>query len=79
MVMFVASPKSNGDEKDTVRNIEEAGEFVINLVAENAKTEMSLSSNELDYGESEIDRYNIATKNSNLVSPPINFTISCKY
>lgn len=70
MIMFVASPKRNGEIKDTARNIEATKEFVINLVCENLKDEMSLSSNELEYGISEIEHYNIPTKKSNLVKPP---------
>lgn len=70
MIMFVASRKSNGDIKDTAKNIEETKEFVINLACENTIEEMSLFSNELEYGVSEIDRYNIPTKKSNIIVPP---------
>lgn len=70
MIMFVTSPKINGEIKDTARNIMETKEFVINLVCESLKSEMSLSSNELEYGISEIDKYKIETKKSNLVAPP---------
>lgn len=78
MIMFVASRKRNGEIKDTAKNIEKTKEFVVNLACENAKEEMSLSSNELEYGISEIDQYGIPTKKSNLVkvdsilSSPIN-------
>lgn len=70
MIMFVASPKSNGDIKDTARNIIDTKEFVVNLVCEDAGKEMSQSSNELEYGISEIDRYKIETYSSKLISPP---------
>lgn len=70
MIMFVASPKSNGDIKDTARNIIDTEEFVVNLVCEADAIEMSQSSNELEYGISEIDRYKIETYSAKLVSPP---------
>lgn len=69
MIMFINSPKMNGDMKDTARNIIETKEFVINLACETAKKEMSLSSNELEYGISEIDKYKIETISSKLISP----------
>lgn len=71
MIMFVSSPKKCGsDQKDTVININDTKEFVVNLVTYSTKKLMQLSSNPLPYGESEIENYNIQTKESKLVKPP---------
>lgn len=71
MIMFVVTAKdSKGLEKDTLVNIREMGEFVVNIVPESAFMEMKLSSETLPYGESEIDKFNIPTKKSIIVKPP---------
>jgi flavin reductase (DIM6/NTAB) family NADH-FMN oxidoreductase RutF len=71
MIMFVASPKNEENAvKDTITNIEDTKEFVVNLVTENAKDIMMLSSQILPHNESEIDRFKIPTKKSHIVTPP---------
>lgn len=84
MIMFVASPKKDGfDAKDTAKNVESTKEFVINLVPYSLRQIMDQTSNPLEYGESEIEKYNIATRNSKLVKPPSiedsPINIECEY
>ncbi|MEY3197536.1 MAG: hypothetical protein RLZZ59_907 [Pseudomonadota bacterium] len=70
-IMFAASAK-DGDmtPKDTVANIEATGEFVVNFTNTKSAEFMMLSSANLAYNESEIDKFNIPIKSSKLVSVP---------
>jgi len=71
MIMFVASPKNTANDiKDTAKNIEDTKEFVINIVSEQAKELMMMSSVNLPYNESEIDIFDIPTKPSQIVAVP---------
>ena len=71
MIMFVVTAKDDElNLKDTLVNIEETGEFVVNIVPESAFEMMDQSSEKLPYGESEIDKYQIPTKKSVLIKPP---------
>ncbi len=71
MIMFVASPKTmDNSVKDTARNIEDTKEFVVNIVSDADKELMMLSSSVLPYNESEIDKFQIPTKQSQIVKAP---------
>lgn len=71
MVMFsVSSKKSDGTEKDTLRNIEETKEFVINIATLELKDAMNLSSKSFPYGVNEIEECYLETLPSRLVKPP---------
>ena len=71
MIMFVVTAKDEEfNPKDTLVNIEATGEFVVNIVPESAFDLMDLSSERLPHGESEIDKFNIPTKKSELIKPP---------
>ncbi len=48
-------PLSSGRKKDTLRNIEEVPEFVINLTNEDTAKPMNLSATELPPGQSEFE------------------------
>jgi flavin reductase (DIM6/NTAB) family NADH-FMN oxidoreductase RutF len=69
VVMFSASRKRRGDIKDTLRNVQETGEFVINLVDEALAEKMNLTSAEWEYGESEFERAQLETLPSVDVRP----------
>ena len=59
-----------GQKKDTVRNIEAVPEFVINLVPHRLAEQMNACAALLPYGESEFEKFGIASTPSDLVRPP---------
>jgi flavin reductase (DIM6/NTAB) family NADH-FMN oxidoreductase RutF len=69
-LMFVPVNTRDGIKKDTVRNIEQVAEFVINLVPFALAEQMNASSAMLPYGESEFDAFGIASVPSERVRPP---------
>jgi flavin reductase (DIM6/NTAB) family NADH-FMN oxidoreductase RutF len=56
--------------KDTVRNIEATGEFVVNHASEDQLREINASSAKFEHGDSEAERLGIATEPSATVAPP---------
>jgi flavin reductase (DIM6/NTAB) family NADH-FMN oxidoreductase RutF len=70
VIMFSSSVKKDGDDKDTVKNIEQNGEFVFNIATYDLHDQMLQSSEPLPYGVSEVEEYGIATVPSKLVKPP---------
>ena len=69
-LMFVPVNNRQGGKKDTVRNIEEVPEFVVNLVSQRLAEQMNATSASVPYGESEFEKFGIATTPSDLVRPP---------
>ncbi|GAB5560213.1 MAG: flavin reductase family protein [Synoicihabitans sp.] len=69
-LMFVPVTKIDGTPKDTLRNIEETREFVVNLVTADLGETMNATSAALPYDESEFDALAIAPAPSDRVSPP---------
>ncbi|MCC5023219.1 MAG: flavin reductase family protein [Candidatus Synoicihabitans palmerolidicus] len=69
-LMFVPVTKVDGTAKDTLRNIEATGEFVVNLVSENLVAAMNNSAAPLPYGESEFAHFGIEAAASERVKPP---------
>lgn len=69
IVMFSAGQRA-GKVKDTLRNVQETGEFVVNVVNEALAEPMNLSSGDWGYGESEFDITGVATAPSIDVRPP---------
>jgi flavin reductase (DIM6/NTAB) family NADH-FMN oxidoreductase RutF len=69
-VVFSVAVKSNGEKKDTLRNIERTKEFVINTVGEWMVEAMNLCSEELPYGESELAKVGFTTVSSSCVAAP---------
>jgi flavin reductase (DIM6/NTAB) family NADH-FMN oxidoreductase RutF len=59
-----------GNKKDTVRNIEQVPEFVVNLVPFALAEPMNACSALLPYGESEFETFGIAAMPSERVRPP---------
>ncbi len=68
VVSFVNKP--DGSPKDTLRNIEETQEFVVNAVSYDLRQSMFDSSDELPCGESEIEALGIETVPAKTVRPP---------
>ncbi len=69
-LMFCPANDRHGQPKDTLRNVEATGEFVVNLVSELLAETMNLTAATLPYGESEFDRYQIEQTPSVVVRPP---------
>lgn len=69
-LMFSPVNTREGAKKDTVRNIEQVPEFVVNLVPFALAEQMNASSAMLPYGESEFAAYGIESRPSERVRPP---------
>ena len=69
-LMFVPVNTREGATKDTVRNIQQVPEFVVNLVPFALAEQMNATSASLPYGESEIETFGVATTASERVRPP---------
>ena len=69
-LMFVPVNNREGVKKDTVRNIEQVPEFVVNLVPFALAEKMNACAALLPYGESEFERFGIEAAPSLLVKPP---------
>ena len=70
ILMFVPVNNRDGRPKDTIRNIEETREFVVNLVPYALAEPMNDTSAALPYGESEFEKFGIASAPSERVRPP---------
>ncbi|MGA3007401.1 MAG: flavin reductase family protein [Opitutaceae bacterium] len=69
-VMFVPVNTRDGTKKDTVRNIEQVPEFVVNIVNFALAEKMNATAALLPYGESEFEKFDIAAAPSTRVRPP---------
>ena len=69
-LMFVPVNGRDGAKKDTVRNIEQIPEFVVNLVSFALAEQMNATAALLPYGESEFEKFGIAATPSQRVRPP---------
>lgn len=67
---FSSSAKSDGSIKDTLRNVLETGEFVVNVVTEELASQANLSSAEFEYGVSEFERASLTAIPSLAVKAP---------
>src|ERR1035437_7141242 len=68
-LMFVPVNSRDGAKKDTVRNLEQVPEFVVNLVPFALAGQMNATAALLPYGESEFEKFGIASAPSNHVRP----------
>ncbi len=69
-LMFVPVNTREGAKKDTLRNIEQVPEFVVNLVPYGLAEKMNATAALLPYGESEFEKFGIAAAASERVRPP---------
>ena len=60
----------DGEPKDTLRNIRETKEFVVNVVTYNLREHMNLTSGEYDQTVNEFELANLTPRPSQLVRPP---------
>ena len=70
IVAFSPALKPDGSKKDTLRNIEANGEFVINVATSELAAQVNLSSTALDYDDSEVTLTGLTTIPSVTVKPP---------
>jgi flavin reductase (DIM6/NTAB) family NADH-FMN oxidoreductase RutF len=70
MVMIAVGQKRGGEFKDTRANIEETGEFVINIVNEASGPAMVRTSVAYESGISEFDEVGLTPVASEIVAPP---------
>jgi flavin reductase (DIM6/NTAB) family NADH-FMN oxidoreductase RutF len=69
-LLFTGANDRNGKKKDSVVNIEQVPEFVVNVVPYALRDVMNQTSTPLPHGESEFEKFNIATTPSLKVKPP---------
>lgn len=69
-LMFVPVNTRDGAKKDTTRNIEAVPEFVVNLVPFALAEQMNATAAMLPHGESEFEKFGIASAPSERVRPP---------
>lgn len=72
MVFFASNgrPRSDNGGKDSLRNAEETGEFVVNLATWELREQMNATSAPLPPGESELARTDLTLQPSEKVKPP---------
>ena len=68
-LMFVPVNNRQGAKKDTVRNVEAVPEFVVNLVSYKLAEQMNATSALLPYGESEFEKFGVASAPAEQVRP----------
>ncbi|MEO7414594.1 MAG: flavin reductase family protein [Opitutaceae bacterium] len=69
-LLFVPVNTRDGVKKGTVRNIEDTGEFVVNLVPFVLAEAMNATAALLPHGESEFERFEVVATPSERVRPP---------
>jgi flavin reductase (DIM6/NTAB) family NADH-FMN oxidoreductase RutF len=69
-LMFCGANDRTGKKKDSVINVEQVPEFVVNVVPYALREPMNLTATPLPHGESEFEHFSIDTAPSTLVKPP---------
>lgn len=69
-LMFVPLNTREGVKKDTLRNLEQVPEFVVNLVPHALAEMMNRTSASIPYGESEFEQFGVNPEPSRDVRPP---------
>lgn len=69
-VLFCPVNDRDGKPKDSLRNVQRTGEFVVNIVDHAHAAAMNASSAPLAYGESEFERFGVGAAASVKVKPP---------
>ena len=68
-VVFVPNANPDGSEKDTLRNVRETGEYVVNIASRPQAAAMAATAVDLPHGESEWDAAGLAPVPSTVVKP----------
>jgi flavin reductase (DIM6/NTAB) family NADH-FMN oxidoreductase RutF len=70
IVVFSPTLRRDGTKKDTLLNLEQVGEFVVNAAVEDVAAKLNLTSAELPHGESEAEYAGLTLVPSAKVEPP---------
>ena len=70
MVIFSSAPLGDSGHKDSIRNVLETEEFVVNIVSSALGNAMNITSGGLPYGESEFAAANLELADCKTVSVP---------
>jgi flavin reductase (DIM6/NTAB) family NADH-FMN oxidoreductase RutF len=70
VVMFSCNTPQDRDEKDTIANVRETGEFVVNLVSWSLREAMNITSTQLPHGGDEFELARLAKAECRKVRPP---------
>jgi flavin reductase (DIM6/NTAB) family NADH-FMN oxidoreductase RutF len=70
VVVFSPTLRRDGTRKDTLKNVEATGEFVLNAAVEALAHQVNLSSKDLPSGESEVELTGLTLRPSARVRPP---------
>lgn len=70
LMIAISRHKRSGEGKDSLRHIEQTGEFVVNVVTESVWDSMLISSLEFPAGTSELQRLGLETFPAERVGPP---------
>ncbi len=71
MIMFsTTGAHSEGDAKDSLKNIEETGEFVVNIVSYHMREAMNVSSADLPRDQNEFEFSGVTPESSALIKVP---------
>jgi len=69
-ILFVCSRQDDGSKKHTLLNIEENGQFVVNMVPESLGEVMNITATEFPHGISEFEKAGLTPVPSERVLPP---------
>lgn len=69
-LLFIPANTRDGRKKDTLRNVEANGEFVVSLPSFAQAEQMNATAALLPYGESEFETFGVAAAPSQRVKPP---------
>ena len=70
MVMFSSAPSGNAQHKDSLRNVIETEEFVVNIVSAALGDAMNITSADLAYGQNEFTAAGLEMADCNTVKVP---------
>ena len=70
MVVFSSAPSGNVQHKDSLRNVTETEEFVVNVVSAALGEAMNITSADLAYGQNEFTAANLEMADCNTVKVP---------
>ena len=70
MVMFSSAPSGNAQHKDSLRNVIETEEFVVNVVSAALSGAMNITSADLAYGQNEFTAAGLEMADCNTVKAP---------
>jgi flavin reductase (DIM6/NTAB) family NADH-FMN oxidoreductase RutF len=70
MLLFCPQHRPNGSHKDTLRNVEQTGAFVLHIVSEDLVKPMNHSSADYPYGTDEFEQAGLQAMPSVRIAPP---------